>query len=116
MPQPITSQSSSRAGLCPHGLPPSACPICSGGAMGGAKMKDNAISKPKVHSNEWSYMKCVAEGLNIKARKTRAENAKTAFERQIEFAKQLNKTIENLSQKFQNIIQSIKDSVCQYIN
>lgn len=109
MSSPISAQSNSRAGLCPHGLPPSACPICSGGAMGGARMKDSAATKPKPISNQWSYMKCYAAGLAIKAQHARAENAKTAFEKELEFAKQLNKNIENLAQKIQNTIQNIKD-------
>ena len=37
MSTPIISQTTNKAGLCPHGLPPAACPICSGGGMGGAK-------------------------------------------------------------------------------
>ncbi len=68
MSSPIAAQSNNRAGLCPHGLPPAACPICSGGGgMGGAKMKNSPpVSKP-AHSGEWSFMKCYAAGLAMRA-------------------------------------------------
>lgn len=112
MSSPITSQSNTRAGLCPHGLSPSACPICNPNAMsGGGRMKDSVVTKPKINSGQWSYLKCYAEGIAIKARKVRAENAKNAFERQIEFAKALSKSINNLAQKIHDNILAIQKSL-----
>ena len=75
MSSPIATQGNNRAGMCPHGLPPAACPICSGGGMGGTKMRDTAATKP-MRSTEWSFMKCYAAGLAIKAREARAEMLK----------------------------------------
>lgn len=110
MPSPISLQSNNRAGLCPHGLPPSACPICSGGAMaGGGRAKNTPVSKP-VNSGEWSFMKCYAAGLAMRAQEARVENAKTAFERQIEFAQQLGKNIQNIAEKIHSALQNIQNS------
>ena len=110
MPTPISLQSNNRAGLCPHGLPPSACPICSGGGMaGGGRVKEAVASKP-INSGEWSFMKCYAAGLAMRAQEARVENAKTAFERQIEFAQQLGKNIQNIADKIQNAIQNLQNS------
>ena len=108
MSSPIATQGNNRAGMCPHGLPPAACPICSGGGMGGTKMRDTAATKP-MHSTEWSFMKCYAAGMAIKAREARAENSKNVFEKQIEFAKQLGQNIRNLAEKIQNAVQNIQN-------
>ncbi len=116
MSSPITApQVNNRAGLCPHGLPPAACPICSGGGMGGAKMKDSApVTKP-MRSGEWSFMKCYAAGIAMRAQEARIENAKTTFEQQIEFAKQLGKNIQNISDKIQQVMQNIQNSAPKMI-
>lgn len=113
---PNATQSTNRAGLCPHGLPPAACPICSGGAMGGAnKAKDTVVSKP-ISSNQWSWMKCYAAGLALRAQENRAENAKTAFEKQIEFAKQLKISIQNLSDRIKTVIESIQKNLPNFLS
>ncbi len=54
-----------RVGNCPHGLPPGACPICSG--TGGAKKADFS-AKP----GEMSWNECAAIGAFLKAQ----QNAK----------------------------------------
>ncbi|MBQ9246268.1 hypothetical protein IJ182_08385 [bacterium] len=111
MSSPIATQSNTRAGLCPHGLPPAACPICSGGGMGGAgKMRDTAQTKP-MRSTEWSFMKCYAAGLAMRAQEARAENSKNVFEKQIEFAKQLGQEIRNLANRIQNAIKNIQNTM-----
>jgi hypothetical protein len=114
MSSPVTTQANTRAGLCPHGLPPAACPICSGGMGGGGRMRNTAPTKP-AHSGEWSFMKCYAAGMAIKAQHMRAENAKNVFEKQIEFAKQLGENIRNLAERIQNAIQNIQNSAPKFI-
>ena len=114
MSSPIAAQSNSRAGLCPHGLPPAACPICSGKGAG-ARMKDSQPVTRPMKPKQWSFMKCYAAGLAIRARETRVENAKTAFEKQIEFAHQLGKNIQNIADKIRNTIQNIQNSSPQLI-
>ncbi len=60
----------SKAGLCPHGLPPSACPICSGGG-GGMKMDRNT----RRHAGELTWNECYAIGQMMKAAQARKEMA-----------------------------------------
>ncbi len=110
MSSPISSISSNRAGLCPHGLPPAACPICSGGGMAAGGRKENVATKP-MKSADWSYAKCLAVGLQMQAQEARVENAKQAFDRQIEFAKQLGKTINNISENIKNAIQNFQNTL-----
>ena len=52
----ITSNNSAKAGLCPHGLPASACPICSGGG-GGIKRTDRNTRR---HAGEMTWNECYA--------------------------------------------------------
>lgn len=106
----VSPISSNRAGLCPHGLPPAACPICSGGGMSAGAKKDNVVSKP-ANNGEWSYAKCVAVGLQMQSQKAQVENAKQAFDRQIEFAKQLGKTINNIAENIKNAIQNFQNTL-----
>ena len=60
----------SKAGLCPHGLPPSACPICSGGG-GGMKMDRNT----RRNAGELTWNECYAIGQMMKAAQARKEAA-----------------------------------------
>ncbi len=110
----VGSTSSTRAGLCPHGLPPAACPICSGQMSGGVGKKNNTI-KPKS-SGEWSYMKCYAEGLRLKSLANRAENAKTVFKNQGEYLKELTKNINNLAERIKSVIANIQNSLPPILN
>ena len=109
MSSPISATSSSRAGLCPHGLPPAACPICSGGGMstGGARAKE--VTRPSA--NEWSYAKCVAVGLQMQAQKAIAEAPKQVLERQLEFAKQFGKELNNLAETIKANLQNFQNSL-----
>lgn len=111
MSSPIQSPTNTRTGLCPHGLPPSACPICNKGAMagGGSKLKDNSIQR--TTTNEWSWMKCYAVGQAMKASEARAEYAKNAIERQLDFAKQLRNDIQQLADKIKMLADNLQNSL-----
>ena len=54
------------SGKCPHGLPPGACPICSGMGGGGGIRRDK--DKPRV-AGEMSYNECMAAWIKIQAAK-----------------------------------------------
>lgn len=109
MSSPVSSANTNRAGLCPHGLPPAACPICSGGGMSAGGTRAKEMTKPAA--TEWSYAKCVAVGLQMQAQKAMAESPKQILERQIEFAKQLGKEINTMIQKIQANLQNIQNSL-----
>ncbi len=110
----VGNTSSTRAGLCPHGLPPAACPICSGQMSGGAGKKNESI-KPKSNG-EWSYMKCYAEGLRLKSLAYRAEFSKTALKKQGEYLKELTKNINNLAERIKSAIANIQNTLPPIFN
>ena len=60
----------SRVGLCPHGLSPGACPICSGGG-GGMRMDRNT----RRYAGELTWNECYAIGQMMKAAQARKELA-----------------------------------------
>ena len=96
-----------KSGLCPHGLPPGACPICSNMGGGGSL---RAGERPQK-AGEMSYHECVMIGNLIRARelaeKRHAQNLEqraealrafesslsTASAKMLEFAKQISSNI-----------------------
>jgi len=110
----VATSQNTKAGMCPHGLPHAACPVCSGGMS--ARVQQKSVTKPiRKDSNEWSFMKCYAVGLAMKNQEKRAENAKNAFERQIEFGKELSKNIQNIADKIQAAIQNIQSKAPDFM-
>lgn len=103
----ITSVGSVRAGLCPHGLPPGACPICSGMSGGGQKVKTaDFTAKP----GEMSWNECAAIGAFLKSLQN-ARMAKEADYQQrliniVNFEKNLTKSAERLNQFIQTMSQN----------
>ena len=108
------------SGLCPHGLPPSACPICSNMGGGGSMRMGERPQK----AGEMSYHQCAMIGNMMRARELaekrhaqnleqRAENLR-AFEanmqklsaNMLEFAKQISNSflLKPLAFTVQNII------------
>jgi hypothetical protein len=75
----VASVAGVRAGLCPHGLPPGACPICSG--MGGGNKVQTADFSAKP--GEMSWNECAAIGAFLKS----LQNARMA--READFQKHL---------------------------
>ena len=70
MSKAVQNVNSVKSGLCPHGMPPSACPICSGmGGGGGGRMGE----KPQK-AGEMSYHQCAMIGAMMRARAQRIEN------------------------------------------
>lgn len=66
-------------GLCPHGLPPGACPICSGG-MSSATKKADFSAKP----GEMSWNECAAIGAMLRAQKLRAQQNEQAYQNRLQ--------------------------------
>ncbi|MBR1908501.1 hypothetical protein IJ818_06160 [bacterium] len=66
-------------GLCPHGLPPGACPICSGGMGTGSAKKADFSAKP----GEMSWNECAAIGAMLRAQKLRAQQNEQAYQNRL---------------------------------
>lgn len=86
---PITNIAVNR-GLCPHGLPFAACPICSGkGGAGGAGA-----------SREMTWDECYAVGQRLKAEAVRAQDAQKYDAASVAASLQDNKSYQLMVQKF----------------
>lgn len=86
------------AGLCPHGLPPAACPICSAGA-GSMKQSDR---NRKI--GEMTYHECAMIGNMLKARALAQKHHEQNIQHQIENAKIFETTMQKLSANLQQFI------------
>ncbi len=102
----VQNNSKVGGGLCPHGLPPSACPICSGG-MGGAAKKADFSAKP----GEMSWNECAAIGAMMRAAKLRKQmNAQAQENRMLQIAK-FESTMMNVSQRLAQIAANIANNM-----
>lgn len=87
-----------KIGTCPHGLPPGACPICSGAGGGGGAKKADFSAK----AGEMSWSQCAAIGAFLKAQ----QMAKLQKQNQV----QTNLiAIANFQNKMTNLAQKIAD-------
>ncbi len=86
------------AGLCPHGLPPAACPICSAGA-GSMKQSDR---NRKV--GEMTYHECAMIGNMLRARALAKKNHEQNLAHRLENAKNFEATMQKLSTNLQQFI------------
>ena len=85
-------------GTCPHGMSPSACPICSGmGGGGGSRMGE----RPQK-AGEWSYHQCAMIGAMMKAREQRIE---THEKNLLNHAQQLLAFQQNLDKMAQKMLE-----------
>ena len=104
-------QTNNKAGLCPHGLPPSACPICGGATAGGGKTQTTT----RPINTEWSYMKCYAAGLAMRAQENRIATAKEVFENQLKYAQNLRTAINNMADRIRETLQNIQNSLPSFL-
>lgn len=92
----VQNVNKTNAGLCPHGLPPSACPICSKMAGGGGM---RAGERPQK-TGEMSYHQCVMLGNLMRARELAEKRHLQNLENKIEvlkaFENLMNKAVINL--------------------
>ena len=126
------------SGLCPHGLPPSACPICSNMGGGGS----TRVGERPQKAGEMSYHQCAMIGNMMRARELadkrhvqyleqHAENLKAfeatmtkVSESMLEFAKQISSnlllkpiafTIQNIAVPIVNFIKSFPQITANFI-
>ncbi len=86
------------AGLCPHGLPPAACPICSAGA-GSMKQSDR---NRKI--GEMTYHECAMIGNMLKARALAQKQHEQNIQQHLENLKVFESTMQKLSTNLQQFI------------
>jgi len=95
-----------KAGTCPHGLPPGACPICSG--MGGGTKVATADFSAKP--GEMSWNECAAIGAFLKSLQN-ARMAKNAdFQNQLVAIAQFQSNMAKMSANLQTFIQNMSQS------
>lgn len=95
-----------RSGLCPHGLPPGACPICSGG-MGSSKVVTADFSaKP----GEMSWNECAAIGAFLKSIQNARLARETDYQNQIIAMAQFQNNMTKMAQNLQTFIQNMSQS------
>ena len=85
-------------GLCPHGLPPSACPICSGGGAGGAKKADFSAK-----AGEMSWNQCAAIGAMLRAQKLNAQMNEQAYQNRLQAVARFEIQMANMAQKIASL-------------
>lgn len=107
MAQHVQTVSKINTGLCPHGLPPSACPICSN--MGGGSSSARA-NKPR-HAGEMSYHECVMQGNAIRARKAMEKEHKANVENHQQAIKNFQNTMAKLSSNMLVFAKNISNNV-----
>ena len=92
------------AGLCPHGLPPSACPICSKMAGGSGGMR---VGERPQKTGEMSYHQCAMIGNMMRARELAEKRHAQQLEQHADSLKQFEAIMSKLSAGLQNFIQQM---------
>ena len=91
----VQNNSKVGGGLCPHGLPPSACPICSGGMGGAMQKRADHTAKP----GEMSWNECAAIGAMLRAQKLAKQRNLQAQENRIKQIVKFESQMMNISKK-----------------
>ena len=101
----IPNTNNVKSGMCPHGLPPGACPICSN--MGGGGMR--AGERPSK-AGEMSYHECVMAGLAMRARENADKNHIKVLEARAETLLKFQNSLNNASHKMLVFAQQISNN------
>ena len=101
----VTQVNKTNAGLCPHGLPPSACPICSN--MGGGSMR---VGERPQKAGEMSYHQCAMIGAMMKARAIRLENHEKNLQQRAEAILQFQMNLDKMIQKMGEFVNKISNN------
>lgn len=97
------------SGLCPHGLAPGACPICSNMGGGGGMRPGERPQK----AGEMSYHECVMQGNLIRARMLAQKQHEANLKHNLELAKHFENIMNKLSANLQNFINTTKPNFIQ---
>lgn len=105
MSMPLSSAQNSRIGTCPHGMPPGACPICSGAGGGGGGSAKKADFSAKAGEMSWS--ECSAIGQMLKAQQFAKQQHAQAM--QINPAINFQQNMTGFAQKLTAFAQNIQN-------
>lgn len=103
----VQNVNKTNAGLCPHGLPPSACPICSKMAGGGGM---RAGERPQK-AGEMSYHQCAMLGNLMRARELADKRHAQQLENHAEALKNFESTIARTVVNLQNFIEQMGKNI-----
>ncbi len=84
-----------KSGLCPHGMAPGACPVCSGMSGGGS----TRVGERPQKAGEWSYHQCAMVGAMMKARAQRIEAHEKNLNLHAEAVLEFQQNLEKMAQK-----------------
>ena len=99
----VSSVGSVKAGLCPHGLPPGACPICSG--MGGGNKVKTADFSAKP--GEMSWNECAAIGAFLKSLKNARMAKEADYQQRLINIAQFEANMAKSAEQLKNFIQQM---------
>jgi len=94
-----------KAGTCPHGLAPGACPVCSMSG-GGVRKSDRNVTRP----GEMSYHECVMEWNMMKARALAQKNHEAALQHRIANLEQFELTMAKVAEGIRQFTQLMSKS------
>ncbi len=102
---PANVNSNIKSGLCPHGMSPGACPICSGVGGGGSR-----IGERPQKAGEWSYHHCAMVGAMMKARAQRIETHEKNLMAHAEALLKFQQNLDKMAQKMIDFANQISKS------
>ena len=94
MSNPVSIANMNKAGTCPHGVAPGACPICSGMGGGGLRPGER-VQKP----GEMSYHECAMIGAMMRARETAQKEHEQNLAQRLEALKNFQQNMIHLAEK-----------------
>ncbi len=92
------ANNAAKAGLCPHGTIPGACPICSGMGGGGLRVGER-VQKP----GEMSYHECAMIGAMMRAREAAQKEHEQNLAHRLEAIKAFEQNLINMTQKIADL-------------
>ena len=103
---PAANINNVKSGLCPHGMSPGACPICSGMGGGGG----SRVGERPQKAGEWSYHHCAMVGAMMKARAQRIETHEKNLLAHAEALLKFQQNLEKMAQKMIDFANQISKS------
>ena len=103
----VAHASHTKIGTCPHGMPPGACPICSGMAGG------NSTTKRDIPRNvgEMTYNQCAAIGAMLRAQKVVKQRAQLAQQNHLQSLADFAKNLASIQAKITEFTAKISNTM-----